>query len=160
MQLTLKPSAPNYAYEAPGDAEHLLSFELLQEQFQLLLPQASVSVLYEWYPNTSDVLIASSSFGTVAELNDWSLKLIAVNDGDVVHVRELLLTRGLTNLADWFTRSDHLLQEDPAMWLSFSLTIRYERGELLFDERKSHRNWPRPEAGWSEGHYIPHKKAT
>ncbi len=145
------------SYKPPSDTEQPLSFQFLQEQFEDTLPLASVSVWFEWYPNTADVLLAGTDGDTVDELNNWSLRLIAVHEPQVSRVRELLVSEGIPLLRDWFCKCDHFLQANPARWIGYSLVIRFENNTLQLKEKESWRPSPRPEPGWPQGPYIPHR---
>ncbi len=156
MKLILKPPSPSNTNHPSLEIEYPLQIDLLQKRFEDTLPNSTAAVRYEWYPNTSDVLIVSTSFGTVDTLNHWSLRILGVDSRQVPQIRELLLSEGMDKLEDWFNTSEHLLKQDPAQWVCYSLTIRYENNELLYDAKSAWRDWPRPEPGWPQGPYRPH----
>lgn len=144
----------------PMNSEYPLSDEILREHFQDLLPFALVRVSYEYFPNTSDVVIASSSFETVSSINEWGLRVIASEEPSVSRVRELLLEHGVPALTKWFNSAENQIKQDLSKWCSYSLTIRYENDELIFDAQEAHREMPRPAAGWPQEPYKPHQKET
>ncbi len=130
-------------YDKPDNAVFPLSLGFLRQHLYDLLPNANVTVSFEWYPNTSDVLIAGQSSYSVSE---WSIRLIAVNELVSVDVREHLLNIGLARLRNWFYDSDLWMQANPSLWLNHSLTFRYENDSLIFDESEAEEPTPRADS--------------
>ncbi len=96
-------------------------------------------------------------FWSLDQLNLWKLRVLGVDSRQVLQIRELLLGEGLDRLEEWFNTSDKLLKQDPAQWVCYSLTVRYENKELLYDANTARRDWPRPEPGWPQGPSRPHE---
>lgn len=129
-----------------------LGDEDLCESFGSILLEDTLLVSNEWFSNTSDVFIARSSFGGVNDIQKWRLRQLAVDKALVPRVRELLISHGVSQLQQWFVRSNVLLNKDPLLWVAYWLTVRFENDELIFDEKTALRpgprpvHWPRPES--------------
>lgn len=142
----------------PEDAQCPLSDDFLNQSFQTILPEDSLQVTNEWFENTSDVLIVSSSFGTVDKIHNWTLRQIAVDSSRVARIRELLVPDGFSELIKWFSKSGALLNADPTLWICYSMTVRFENDRLIFDEHIASRPHARPEPGWPTEPYRPSSK--
>lgn len=137
----------------PGHAKCVLSEDFLKESFRTILPEDSLRVSNEWLENTSDVLIARSSFGTVDKIHSWTLRQIAVDKSRIARIRDLLVSDGVSTLLSWFAERSALIYEDPARWICYSLTVRFENDSLVFDEQTALRPDPRPQPGWPREPY-------
>lgn len=158
MQLLVMDQGSFAPYTIPPSAQFPLTFQFLRDKLFGTLPQAAVRTWFEWYPNTSDVLIASTFGNTVDELNLWSMQLIAVDVNLFPRAHKLLQSEGIQKVTEWFVKSDQLLHEDPSRWLSCSLTMRFENDQLLLSEHTFCNPLPRPEPGWPERPYRSHKR--
>lgn len=134
--------------DLPSNMVFPLACGALEDYFCSILPDATTQINRVCYLNTSDVLIVASSFGSLVQLNDWYLTLVASRVDEALRIRQLLLAEGLSRVAEWFCKTDNLLKTTPTTWSCFALTIRYEHDKFLYTEQVSERNTPRPVNNW------------
>ncbi len=139
----------------PGSVDCALSADFLNELFLTILPDDNLRVSNEWFENTSDVLIARSSFGSVDRIHNWTLRQIAVDRSRIARIRELLVSEGVSKLRSWFAENGATIHEEPSRWVCYSITVRFENDSLMFIENTSLRPDPRPEQGWPKERYRP-----
>lgn len=160
MQLLFMEPSTLTRYQVPPTAHFPLPADFLNAHLTKIVPHAVTRVWFEWYPTTSDVLIAHTLGDTVDELNLWTLNLIAVDQMLLPRAQQLLQSEGIAKVTDWFDRCDRLLYEDKSRWVGYTLTIRFENNVLIYSESDSFNLLPRPEPGWPQRPYRPHNKNT
>jgi hypothetical protein len=145
----------NHSSLIPSNSEIPLSGSMLSEAFEVILPEDKLIITSEWFENTSDILLCSSSFGTLETVHTWTMRQIAVDKASVDHVRELLSTEGLERIQNWFFQTRSLIFEDPGLWRSYQFTVCFESEELIYKERRAERAARRPLPGWPKEPYQP-----
>ena len=145
----------NHSSLIPSNSEIPLSESKLSEAFEPILPEDKLIITSEWFENTSDILLCSSSLGTLETVHTWTMRQIAVDRASVDHVRKLLSTEGLERIQNWFLQTHSLIFEDPGLWRSYQLTVCLESEKLIYKERSAERAGRRPLPGWPKEPYRP-----
>jgi hypothetical protein len=134
--------------EIPPDAAFPLDEDDMAVFFADFLMQSRISIAFEWFDKTSDVLIASEHWDSSHD--SWGLRVFAVDSSFTGEVRQSLLDLGLPTLREWFVSTHHELHANIDKWIYRSVTFRYEEGQLLHKAHTGGRDFKRPPNGWLE----------
>lgn len=139
----------------PSNSEIPLPESMLVKAFEPILPEDKLIITSEWFENTSDILLCSSSFGTLETVHTWTMRQIAVDRDFVDQVRGLLYSEGLKTVQNWFLETYSLISEDPGLWRSYQFTVCFESEKLIYKKRCAERAGRRPLPGWPKEPYRP-----
>lgn len=145
----------HHSSSIPSNSEIPLSESMLSKAFEPILSEDKLIITSECFENTSDILLCSSSFGTLETVHTWTMRQIAVDRAFVDQVRGLLYSEGLKRVQDWFLETYSLISEDPGLWRSYQFTVCFESEKLVYKKRRAERAGRRPLPGWPKEPYRP-----
>jgi hypothetical protein len=121
---------------------YAVSEDELKDEFIPILTHSELVVFFQFYENTSDVLIIKSMWD--AKIDRWNLKILANRSGEALKIRSLMKSTGFGVIQEWLVRTHEELHEFPEIWSYNSLTLRYENDGLIFDPSKAIKPFRRP----------------
>ncbi|RTL42401.1 MAG: hypothetical protein EKK48_10425 [Candidatus Melainabacteria bacterium] len=128
--------------ELPNDYAYPLDKLDISKFADSFLQECAAVVDFEYFENTSDVLLVSTRWDSATNL--WSLRVIAALKDEVAQIHQTFIQSIFPELQEWMCAITTELNRNPELWTNYDCIYKFENFELISTKYKAERKFRRP----------------